>query len=66
MNQQGSCVGVPMWPKVHNSKAQVKMVGGVIRHNEIYIFRHQKVQEKKIRYALMMRKDVQPKRYEKD
>lgn len=66
MNQQGSYVGVPMWPKVHNNKAQVKMVGRVIRYNEIYIFRLQKVQGKKIRYAPVIRKDVQLKRYEKD
>ena len=46
VNRLGSYESVSMWPQVHNTKAQVKTVGGVIRHNDTKIFRLQKVQGK--------------------
>lgn len=38
----------PCGQNISNSKAQVKVAGGVFKHNEVYIYRLQKVQEKKM------------------
>lgn len=54
----------PCGQNISNSKAQVKVAGGVTQHNEVYIYRLQKVQKKK-NVGVLLGKDVKLKRDEK-
>lgn len=59
MKWQGSYVNMTTWPKCLSQQSPGEGGKWVMKHNEICIFRLQKVQEKKkFRYTPMIGKDV--------